>query len=444
MTASLFTFDWDAEATDSIASKELAATLARIEIGANGRFATIAEDLQNGSIRRSVNVPLYPLAEWIVFNWWELAFGARSDRTLNGSRQTGGTERRARVHNLRSAGDGFCWPDMLIAPEGGMVRLEWHADREVLAGRGIRFVTDGVEWVTPEWVRDSFTSVVESVLVRLDEGGVGETPLHKEWAALRELDPDEVEFCQACGRLGLDPFSEGIDLARQIEGVFSSLDPSIVWDFYDAANPLQLEHNASWVEDADRAGRALLQGTGRSAALSDLQAAAAGGDWSQLSRPWEVGYAQARALRESLGLGPTQPVSTDLLPIAVDHLESGEPSLQGLVRTGEDRAALVMGWSASEAARRFAAARALWHAVSDVQGQVSLLTAGTSRGQQTARAFAAEFLAPAEGIRSVLGGAGATTVAPMVADRFRVAETVIEHQMENQLTRAGRDGWARL
>jgi Zn-dependent peptidase ImmA (M78 family) len=51
-----------------------------------------------------------------------------------------------------------------------------------------------------------------------------------------------------------------------------------------------------------------------------------------------------------------------------------------------------------------------------------------------ARAFAAELLAPAEGIRARLGvGMGGITAAPVIADAYAVSETVIQHQIENQI-----------
>lgn len=53
--SSLFTFDWDTESySDQIAAPELAATLARLQIGIDGKFVTVAEELHNESIRLSL------------------------------------------------------------------------------------------------------------------------------------------------------------------------------------------------------------------------------------------------------------------------------------------------------------------------------------------------------------------------------------------------------
>jgi len=445
MTTSLFTFDWDTyTGSDQIVAPELAATMARLEISVHSRFLTIAEDLLNSSIRRSINVPLYPLAEWIVFNWWTLLYNGR---LADGSFRT--DSRRVNSHaairnNLRASGDGFIWPDVLIKPDGALIRLEWRAETTPRPGSRIKFITSGSEYVDPSWVEESFTDLVESVLHRLDEAGTGETPLSKEWAALRALDSEEVEFCEACGRLGLDPFSEGVDLASSIEDAFAALDSSLVWDFFDAASPEKIGADVEWVD------KATSMASGSNAPPGRLDLARVFGDPAQDNalgrRPYQVGYSRARALRNALGVSPDAAFPVGDLPLNVSVLESAEPALEGLVRGSPegDSAGLVLGWQRSEAAQRFATCRALWHLLSGEVGHPSLLTATASPGQQTARAFAAELLVPAEGIRRLLGGTtGAIAAAPLIADYFGVSEMVVEHQIENQLSTSGYRGSSR-
>lgn len=436
--SSLFTVDWDTEsATDQVSAPELAATLARLQIGVNSHYVTVAEDLHNGSIRRSINVALYPLAEWIVFNWWQLLFASRFE-SLDGNLASPSNR-----NSMRSIGDGFIWPNLSITPEGGMVHLSWMADPFVPQGRGIRFVTSGQERVSTDWIVESFVELVESVLIRLDEASIGETPLHKEWTAIRQLDEDEAEFCQACGRLGIDPFSDGFDLSRPILNVFSRLEPPIVWEFFDAANPERLDENCDWALRADA-----LALSSRAQFDRDLlkRSREVPSDGFSGSRPYELGYLQARAVRKKLGLKPSSFFPVEDLSIQVQIENSNEPSLQGLTRQTADAqgAALIMGWDASENARRFSTCRAAWHLIFGNADYAFLLTSGTSQSQQTARAFAAELLAPAEGIRSMMGrGMGSISYSPMIADRFGVSETVIERQIENQVS-VSSGSWHRI
>lgn len=176
----LFEFDWQA-AGAGVRSRELAATWATLDLAVDGEYLTIVEDLDTRSVRRSVSVSVYPLAEWVTFNWWRLLF--ETDK--------GPEARPAEGHSLREAGDGFTWPHVTFRVEGRAMRLRWRADRRPNPGWPVRYVTSGEALVSTEWVRRSFESLVEATLVRLGEAGIVDTPLHKEWAALRGLDDEE-------------------------------------------------------------------------------------------------------------------------------------------------------------------------------------------------------------------------------------------------------------
>ena len=453
---SLFFIDWNTESvSDQMAAPELAATVARLEIRVGSRWPTIVEESRNGSIRRSINVSLYPLAEWIVFSWWTLLHSGRSGGSLPNERSQWTSPRR---NNMRAAGDGFIWPNLSIHPESGLIRIEWSADAALLPGRDVRFLTNGSDLLDFALVQESFTDLVESVITRLNEAGVGESTLQKEWTALRELSTDEAEFCQVCGRLGLDPFSEGVDLATAIERVYDELPESIVADFFDAANPERLLENADWVSKAD--AKALLpkrspstrMATPRAveASMSDTRVAfhsvpVIGQDflsairttrWSDSDprRPFEIGYEQARRVRAELRLSPEERFPIDQMPVSVSTLQSNEPSLQGLSRASDEHTNVILGWVARPEEKKFASSRALWHTLYGDPRAPFLLTSAASPSQQTARAFAAELLAPAEGIRARLGvGMGGITAAPVIADAYAVSETVIQHQIENQI-----------
>lgn len=455
---SLFFIDWNTESvSDQMAAPELVATLARLEIRVGSRWPTIVEESRNGSIRRSINVSLYPLAEWIVFNWWTLLHSGRSGGSFPNERSQWTSPRR---NNMRAAGDGFIWPDLSIHSESGLIRIEWTADTATFRGRDVRFLTNGSYLLEFALVQESFTDLVEAVITRLTEAGVGETPLQKEWTALRELSTDEVEFCRVCGRLGLDPFSEGVDLATSIEHVYEEIPESIVGDFFDAANPERLQENADWVSKANL--KALGSKNSPSArmviprSVADSISDAAGTResiplisqdflsriretrWSEADsrRPFEIGYEHARRVRAELGLSPEARFPIDRMSISVSTLGSNEPSLQGLSRASDGHTKVVLGWEARTEARTFATSRALWHTLYGDPQAPFLLTTAASPSQQTARAFAAELLAPAEGIRARLGvGIGSITAAPVIADAYAVSETVIQHQIENQIVR---------
>lgn len=70
-----FVYEW--ERGEGVVAPELAATWARLELWVDDNCITQVEDLDSGSARRSIYVSLYPLAEWIAFNWWRLKANVR-------------------------------------------------------------------------------------------------------------------------------------------------------------------------------------------------------------------------------------------------------------------------------------------------------------------------------------------------------------------------------
>lgn len=124
---SLFSFEWQ-PASEEVRSRELASTWARIELHVDGNCLTVVEDIPTGSIRRSIYVSLFPLAEWIVFNGWDLLFGPGKESLRSTVTASNGAAKGGDGSNLRSAGDGFLWPDVAVAAMGGGSLLTWCSD----------------------------------------------------------------------------------------------------------------------------------------------------------------------------------------------------------------------------------------------------------------------------------------------------------------------------
>ncbi|MGH3160026.1 MAG: hypothetical protein ACRDNF_26090, partial [Streptosporangiaceae bacterium] len=116
---------WEWEAAASVRAPEHRATWARLQIQAGPDLVTLVEDSESGSSRRSIYCSLYPLAEWVVYNWWFLQSDARPSSLLaqdrgqaNPAPRTLPATMRDR-HSVRASGDGFAWPDLLMVPDGG-------------------------------------------------------------------------------------------------------------------------------------------------------------------------------------------------------------------------------------------------------------------------------------------------------------------------------------
>jgi len=151
-------------------------------------------------------------------------------------------------------------------------------------------------------------------------------------------------------------------------------------------------------------------------------------------QPWAAGYNGARAVRARLGLEPT-----DVVPLArwvASATRSSNPfGPSGLGGTDTaDKCRLVVPDSTGHRARRFAAARAVGRALMLEPGSDFLLTGSRGASEATARAFAAELLAPADGVKEMLKviGRGEQAVQA-VAAQFEVSSEVVSLQVANQL-----------
>ena len=71
MTEISFVTEW--QDGERIAGEELSATFAALRIDVSGEPLTKVLDNRAATIRDSIFVPLYPIAEWLVSNWWFLA-----------------------------------------------------------------------------------------------------------------------------------------------------------------------------------------------------------------------------------------------------------------------------------------------------------------------------------------------------------------------------------
>ena len=96
---------------------------------------------------------------------------------------------------------------------------------------------------------------------------------------------------------------------------------------------------------------------------------------------------------------------------------------------------VVIGQNRPATSKRFTLSRALWHYLWDDSPLFMITTAHTYR-QRVERAFAAELLAPAEGIAQLLESppeAASQEELEQIAQRYGVSSMVIEHQLRNHL-----------
>ena len=430
-----------------VTTPELAATWARYEVWLGTRCVTQVE-ATDGTFRRGVYGSLYPLAYWIAANWWGLTCHVRPSAidTRYWTWRNAGIHPWLRQHNFRAAGDGMPWPDLTVVPEGTVTRLVWRQDYQHQAAP-VRFASDGWQLLKNTEFRTEMAAIVSVVLDRLTESGLPKTPLAEEWSAIAQADADEREFCETAARMGLDPYSVEDETANAIVRTANELPPDIAGDFFDSADVSALANAADWARRAmtvaeraaSRAAQTIQAFQGASAGQSVIPA-----EILESERPWLAGYELARTLRRELDVMDTD--QFDVSPwVGVGNVSGSSHGLQGLTVVNADRCGVVLGdQNSGTTARRFGQARALGRILARPGQRQFVLSAARSEDEKIARAFAAELLAPAAGIRSILDVLGRTDDTSMeaAARRFQVSPLLIRHQYDNQLaTSSRRSSW---
>ena len=444
------TFDIDWVDADGISGPELSATWASLRICAGDSVITRVLDTRARTVRDFIHVPLYPLAEWLVTNWWFLLH-----EYANPAKE--GDPDFHRRHALRFGREGYAFPDLEMVSSGARTRLMWKRDRPQWSG--VEFLDQGTIWVDSGRFQEACAALVDQVIRRLDTLDVGETFLQEEWNAIQSTDEGESQFCEIAAGMGWDPYAlddenrEWVQdgkgqwillLAERLGGLLDEAVPAIVPDEH-------LEHWLSISDTISEAKRFNSIPLERLRSLRDDTPTYR----STETNPWSMGYDIARVLRRTLGLdGDPLPTTTRLAEALGEDAESIEriatrpvnlrewPALvDGVITRNEDENPAFAFRRFRDGTERFHLCRALAEVLVSPRSDMLITRAHTER-QQRNRAFAAEFLAPSAGLRSRVS-------RPVVDDEdidelaleFGVSSRMIEHQIANhRIARVGSAG----
>ena len=464
MTKLSFDFDWvDAE---GINGPELSATWASLRIFADNSVVTRVLDARAQTVREFVYVPLYPLAEWLVTNWWFLT------HELGSPAKEGDPEFRRR-HDLGASREGYAFPNVEVVPSGTRTRVAWKRGHSPWTN--IEFLGQGQIWMDSGEFRETCSDLIDRVIRRLASLGVDETFLQEEWNAIQSTDEEESRFCETAAGLGWDPYA--LDdtghfwiplVAEQLGDLLDEALPAL-----DANRPATCFSIANAIKRAKRNGLPLerfrfLRDETRRDAETELDAPSfeplgflrdeSRAATARERNPWSAGYALAQQLRQNLELvGGPLPTLKDLSeaigedPTLVRKVIrpagffAETPMVDGVVTSNADENPAFAFRHRGDDARRFHFCRALAEVLIS-PGSDALLTRAFSERQQRNRAFAAEFLAPSIGLRArVPGRVIDSEDIDELAVEFGVSSQVIEHQITNrhiaQIRRTGTSDW---
>ena len=376
-------------------SSETDATLCKMTIKIDGKNVTAFKD-DRGSVSHEIEIPSFYLAEWIAENWWPLLWEPR--KTEDGDDSADFISR----HSFLAAQHGFALPRVSIVPTGRSVQVSASSRNVEIAD--VRFLHGGSTAMPRESVESELRTFVSSVVDRLTEARFQETYLQDAWQLISETGPDEVQFCQFAGALGLSPYDISDGMAALIDRLLPTLGERLLMDLCLASPASTFSTTALLAEKA-----VSLTKDASISTLAPLNSLSAPKD--NVSLPaHRRGVQAAQVLRRKFGIKETDVQGASRI-FDMLHVDTGfrvqqmpknedEVSITGAVVRDESemRVALLQ---AAETKRRFTGARAIFSAwSSETDNESRLLTSALTRDQQANRAFAAELTAPLALIRA--------------------------------------------
>ena len=294
--------EWvDAEA---ISGPELSATWASLRIRVNDEVITRIVD-RTDTVRSRIYVPLYPLAESLVTNWWFLLHEVENPaKTMDVA--------FAKRHSLVSASEGYAFPNLQLTPSGERVRLVWKGARRRWSR--IEFLDEGEAWIDLDEFRECCRDLVDRVVRRLLALGIEGTFLQEEWAAVQAADHDEAVFCKAAAGLGLDPYALNDEARASVMRLEEALDRDWFGEAIAVLDAERLDAQVASIGAALEAGRS---GGLSLESLRSVDPPAADMGMQRMDRPWAAGYALARHARQELDLDGTSLPTTEDLAMAL-------------------------------------------------------------------------------------------------------------------------------
>jgi hypothetical protein len=363
-----------------------------------------------------VTVALYGLAHGLVHDWWTI-FGSR-DRDISLTRYRSGYL----VPNLNFRFDG--------------VAFEIVARQQVYKNPAVRFWAGPSEIMPREEGEAVLGDLIETVLSRLDAKGIRETDAHLRWRRVQaSRGTSEALFCEAAGGLGLDPYEIDDETAAFVETAEGLFQGEALVDFVAGAANVSQSSLLDWV-------RRVLDDRGSQYRVPELENVVQDTvNASAQGRPeaWATGYRRARAMRSVLHINQAQKfasfrdIAKWLGAGANYNLAPRVDGIRALRSRRPDGPQIHLrnhGDSAeAQAQHLFAMARTLGDAACfPDQGLAPINDLHNAYRQAAGRAFAAEFLAPIDEIRSMLEDQHDLIT---IADAFAVSTNVIELQIEN-------------
>ena len=431
----MLTVSLSSEPLDAGAVEEQA-TFGLFAVTANDRLLTAGEDTEHNELRHGPHVAGYPLAEWLVWNWWRL-------RWEYGRPPDGEAARRWDFsHRMATIGDGYSWPNITIFSDGVQAFLASEPSRD--AGTVLfRYLgASGYQTVPATELEIAIDGFVGDILARLEGRELRDTNLHRLWNDLEteRQDRELARFRRLEAQLGCEPDEIDEDAIRSRLGDAAALGEEALTEV--AADAAFRGH----APDRMMSAAQIMETARRNGFDADVRDAIVLRDATAVPQPgeveaWRVGQRLAQTLRDQEALDG-QPVSDQGLAdfagttndaISNDDRCSDEISFVLDPDGGRARISLRSKW---QTGRRFDLARligdrVLGNPMGYAAERLFPATRADSYRQKMQRAFAAEFLSPFDAVDDMLDGDYSEENQNDVAEHFNVSPMTIRTQLVN-------------
>ena len=413
----LFSAEW-IENAPNVSPQEWS-TLCDLQIFIGRGNACTWEDLDTQETFNHLTLPAVHLAEGIAADWWSI-FGSR-DRLLSVLRHR----------------TGFALPDLRFSFDGATFHVT--AKKITYQNPRLRFIQEPFETMSRQEAEQALSDFVQQVIGKLEENGLENAEVSTCWSRVIQSkeDAEETAFCEAAGALGVDPYSiqeADASFIEEAEKLFSGEELIEFIAKFRLGRKNQVSRETAL--DAIRTVEAKHPETSRLPELPDaarqIQHVT---QRHQDERIWAASYRAARAFREAIGIDDGATYQSPVTVAAklgssdfkqVEHLAG----VDALVSRGDNDVHIYLGKLSGQPAENFAFARAIGSAIMFPDAQLSVVNELLGAERQAAgRAFAAEFLAPAEMVMAMYSDG---VEINDISGAFNVSPMVIGLQMENK------------
>lgn len=356
----------------------------------------------------------YPLALWLASNWWRLRWEPTVAPLSSDWRMS---------HEMPAAGFGYLWPALRFESDGENVLITCTPSPDT-STEPVRFLSHFSVAIPGRAFEHAIERFINTVIARL---GSLQTDLQSLWDFVNRerADKNTARERRLEAQLGFDAGESPAGLLSE----FHALEESIGTAAMEEVAPICAGDNPirKLREIEALAGSQGILAQPQVPKLEQMPAS---------TPPWERGWVAARRWRSDLrwnGAPVDDSALADLLSIGqlLDHQTVIASPLGLAVRESQGNSRLHFR-KRHRLGRRFEAARFLAeHALApNTDSWLPITDARTAR-QKAQRAFASEFLCPAESLNAFLAGDFTDDNIEAAADYFQVSEIVVRRQLIN-------------